>query len=341
MKNVTLLGIDLAKNVFQLHGVDDKGNPVLRKRLTRGKLMEFIVKLQTCTIVMEACSGANYWCRKFKAMGHQVKLISSQFVKPFVKTNKNDANDSEAICEAASRPSMRYVSPKSVEQEDIQAVHRIRSRLVAERTALVNQIRGLLAEFGIVVPQGISKIRKALPEILEDAENELSHYGRQIFSALYEEIHEKDNRIKIYNIKLEALFKSNESCKRIGEIEGIGVIVATAIVSAIGDPNVFKNGRHFSAFLGLVPRQSSSGNKQRLFGISKRGDTYIRTLLIHGARSVVKCIGSKEDRRSCWIRGLKERGGSNMAAVAVANKNARIIWSLLAKNEQYRKVANR
>lgn len=235
---------------------------------------------------------------------------------------------------------MRYVSPKSVEQEDIQAVHRIRTRLIAERTALVNQIRGLLAEFGIVIPQGINKIRRALPEILEDAENELSHSGRQIFSSLYEEIDEKDKRIKIYNIKLEEIFKSSESCKKIEKIEGIGVIVATAIVATIGDPKVFKNGRHFSAFLGLVPRQSSSGNKQRLLGISKRGNTYIRTLLIHGARSVVKSIGIKEDRKSCWIRELKERGGSNRASVALANKNARVIWSLLAKNEQYRKVVN-
>jgi transposase len=339
MEKLTLLGIDIAKNVFQLQGVDAKGNVVLKRRLTRVKLVECITKLEPCTIVMEACGGANYWCRKFKAMGHEVKLISPQFVKPFVKSNKNDCNDVEAICEAASRPTMRYVSPKSVEQEDIQAVHRVRSRLITERTALINQIRGLLAEYGIVVSKGINKIRKALPGILEDAENELSYAGRQIFSDLYTEIEEKDKRIQIYNIKLEEIFKSNESCKKIEKIEGIGPIVATAIVAAIGDPKTFKNGRHFSAFLGLVPRQSSSGDKQRLLGISKRGDTYIRSLLIHGARSVVKAIGSKEDRRSCWIRELKERRGANRTAVAVANKNARIIWSVLAKDEQYRKVA--
>lgn len=339
MKEIILLGIDIAKNVFQLHGVDDKGRPMLRRKLTRKRFVETIANLPLCTIVMESCSGANHWHRKFKQMGHEVKLISPQFVKPFVKTNKNDRNDAEAIVEAASRPTMRFVSPKSVEQEDIQAVHRVRSRLIQERTALVNQIRGLLAEYGIVVPQGINKIRKALPEILEDAENELSHAGRRIFSDLYEEISEKDKRIKTYDIKLEEIFKTNESCKKIEKIEGVGVIVATAIVAAIGDPTVFENGRHFSAFLGLVPRQSSSGNKERLLGISKRGDTYIRTLLIHGGRSVVRCIGSKDDRRSRWIRELKERRGANRAAVAVANKNARIIWALLAKDEEYGRVA--
>lgn len=339
MENLTLLGIDIAKNVFQLHGIDEKGNAVLKKRLTRNKLPKFIVQLHPCTIVMEACGGANYWCRKFKAMGHDVKLISPQFVKPFVKTNKNDRNDSEAICEAASRPSMRYVSPKNVEQEDIQALHRVRSRLIQERTALSNQIRGLLAEYGIIVPQGIQRIRKALPEILEDAENELSHSSRQLFSDLYEEICEKDKQIKKYDLKMEQIFKQNAHCQKISKIEGIGVITATTIVAAIGDPKIFKNGRHFSAFLGLVPRQSSSGNKQRLLGISKRGDTYIRTLLIHGARSTIKHVGTKEDGKSKWLKALKERRGTNIASVALANKNARVVWALLAKDGCYEKAA--
>lgn len=339
MANVTLLGIDLAKNVFQLHGIDDKGNTVLTRRLTRNKLVEFIVKLPSCIIAMEACSGANHWYRKFKAMKHEVKLISPKFVKPFVKTNKNDRNDAEAICEAASRPSMRYVSPKTVEQEDIQALHRIRSRLVQERTALINQIRGLLSEYGIIVPKGINKIKKALPEILEDAENELSHASRELFNNLHEEVGEKDQKIKKYDLKIEVLFKVNDSCQKIANIEGIGVITATAVVAAIGDPTVFKNGRHFAAFLGLVPKQCSSGNKQKLLAISKRGDIYIRTLLIHGGRTVVRHIGSKEDRKSRWIRAIKERRGSNIAAVAVANKNARVIWALLTKGEHYEKAA--
>lgn len=340
MEKLTLLGVDLAKNVFQLHGVDDKGNAVLRKRLSRTKLAAFITNLSLCTIVMEACAGANHWCRKFKSMGHEVKLISPQFVKPFIKTNKNDRNDSEAIYEAASRPSMRYVSPKSIEQEDIQSIHRVRSRLVSERTALVNQVRGLLAEYGITVAKGISKIRQTLPEILEDAENELSHAGRKLFADLYEEIHERDKRIKSYDEKIEEIFKSNESCQKISKIEGIGLVTATAIVAAIGDPKAFKNGRHFSAFLGLVPGQSSSGNKQRLLGISRRGDTYIRTLLVHGGRSVVMRVNTTDDDyKSKWIRALKERRGANRAAVGVANKNARIIWAMLAKGKSYSKVA--
>lgn len=268
MEKLTLLGIDIAKNVFQLHGVDDKGNSVLKRKLTRTKLVKAIVNLPPCIIAMEACGGANYWYRKFKAMGHEVKLISPQFVKPFVKTNKNDRNDAEAICEAASRPSMRYVSSKTIEQQDLQAVHRIRNRLVEERTALINQIRGLLAEYGIIIAQGISHVRKKLPEILEDAENELSHLGRELFSDLYEQVAEIDKKVEKYNVKLASIFTSNELCQRISKIEGIGIVSATAVIATIGDPKTFKNGRHFSAFLGLVPRQSSSGGKERLLGIS-------------------------------------------------------------------------
>jgi len=336
MGKVTLLGVDIAKNFFQLHGVDDKGNPMLTKKLTRSKFVETIAQMELCTIVMEACGGANHWYRVFSQMGHKVKLISPQFVKPFVKTNKNDRNDAEAICEAASRPSMRFVSPKTVEQEDMQAVHRVRSRLVEERTALVNQIRGLLAEYGVIVPQGITKIRKLLPEILEDAENELSVIGRELFSDLKDELIEIDEKISRYDVKMKTIFNSNEDCQKISAIEGIGIITATAVVAAVGDPKVFKNGRHFAAFLGLVPRQSSSGGKERLLGISKRGNTYLRTLLIHGGRTVVRHVGSKKDNRSIWIKELSKRRGANRAAVAVANKNARIIWALLAKNEAYK-----
>jgi len=338
MENVTLLGIDLAKNVFQLHGIDDKGNPVLKKRLTRGKFVETIANMPTCTIVMEACSGANHWCRKFTSLGHTTKLISPQFVKPFVKGNKTDRNDSEAICEAASRPTMRFVSPKSIEQEDIQAIHRVRSRLIEGRTALINQIRGLLAEYGIIIAQGANHVREELPFILEDSENELSVLSRELFNNLHEELLAQDKLIKIWDAKIDRIFKSNSACQKIAKIEGIGPITATAIIATIGDPKTFKNGRHFSAFLGLVPKQNSSGNKERLLGISKRGDSYIRTLLIHGGRSVVRCVGTKDDNRSNWVRNIKERRGGNRAAVAVANKNARIIWAVLSKGEQYRKA---
>lgn len=336
---ITILGIDIAKNVFQLHGIDESGNPVLKRKLTRAKLNEAIAKIEPCLIVMEACGGSSYWCRRFGNLGHDTKLISPQFVKPFVKTNKNDRNDAEAICEAASRPTMRFVAPNTLEQQDMQVIHRVRSRLIAERTALVNQIRGLLAEYGIVVSSGISKIRKALPEILEDGENELTTMARAQFLELSVELTEKDEKIKNQDRKIESIFKADEKCQRISAIEGIGPITATAIVSAIGDPKLFKNGRHFAAYLGLVPKQSSSGGKERLLGISKRGDTYLRTMLIHGARATVRFAETKDDLRSQWIKKVKERRGANRAAVAVANKNARTIWALLARGTNYKKAA--
>lgn len=339
MGNITTLGIDLAKNVFQLHGIDKSGNPVLKRKLTRNKLAETIANLEPCLIVMEACGGSSYWCRRFAKLGHETKLISPQFVKPFVKTNKNDRNDAEAICEAASRPTMRFVAPNTLEQQDTQLIHRVRSRLIAERTALVNQIRGLLAEYGVVVSTGVAKIRKALPEILEDGENELTALARAQFSELYAELIEKDQKIKNQDKIIDSIFNADEKCQRISAIDGIGPITATAVVSAIGDPKLFKNGRHFSAYLGLVPKQSSSGGKEKLLGISKRGDTYLRTLLIHGARAAVRCVGTKEDKQSVWIKSLIERRGFNRAAVAVANKNARIIWCLLAKDVDYIKAA--
>lgn len=338
MKDITLLGIDIAKNVFQLHGVDAKGNAVYKKQLSRAKLLETIAQLRPCTIVMEACGGSSYWCRQFQALGHVTKLISPQFVKPFVKTNKNDSNDAEAICEAASRPSMRYVTPNTIEQQDIQSLHRVRRRLVESRTALVNQIRGLLMEYGIVCAKGISRIRTILPEILEEAQNELSGFARELFAELREEIAEKDGRIANCDKKIAVLFKNNKACQKISPIEGIGPITATAIVAAIGDAKAFKNGRHLAAFLGLVPRQNSSGGKQKLLGISKRGDCYLRSLLIHGARAVIRTIENKNDYRSDWAKGVKDRRGYNRAAVALANKNARCIWAVLSQDTVYRKA---
>jgi transposase len=339
MSNVTLLGIDIAKNVFQLHGVNNLNEVILRKKLTRNKLIEFIAKLPSCVIAMEACSASNYWYRKFTALGHMVRLISPQFVKPYVKTNKNDYNDAEAICEAASRPTMRFVSPKNIEQQDLQSIHRIRSRLIQERTALANQIRGLLSEYGIIIAKGIHKITKVLPSILEDTENELSYLSRQLFNDLYEQILEKNTKIREYDNKLQSIFNTNSMCKKIEKVEGIGIITATAIIATIGDPTVFKNGRHFSAFMGLVPRQNSSGNKQQLLGISKRGNKYIRMLLIHGARSAILRASTKEDKKSKWIMSIKERRGMNKACVALANKNARTVWTILAKGVEYAKAA--
>jgi transposase len=339
MKKITLLGIDIAKEVFQLHGVNKLSNAILKKKIYRSDLLKFIANLSPCTIAMEACGGAHYWARQFMKFGHTVKLISPQFVKPFVKTNKNDAHDAQAITEAASRPDMRFVPIKGVEQQDIQCVHRIRERLVGQRTALVNQIRGLLAEYGIVIPVGVAQLKKRLFEILCDSKNELTPIMRELCNELYDELITLAKRIKEYDKRIENIYKSNPVCQKLAEVEGIGPLSATMLATVLSDPTVFENGRHFAAFLGLVPKQHSSGGKQLLLGISKRGDSYLRGLLIHGARAVLYRAKKKTDKRSSWLNQLNERRGHNRTCVALANKNARIVWALVAKNERYKKAA--
>ena len=332
---VAVLGIDLAKQSFQLHGVGANGNTVLTKKLNRNKLSEFIAQLPPCLIGIEACGGSNYWARVFRRHGHSVRMIAPQFVKPFVKSNKNDAVDAEAICEAVQRPSMRFVPSKTVEQQDIQSLHRIRSQAVARRTAQSNQIRGLLMEYGVVIPQGISHVRKEIPCILEDATNELTFVFRELLNTLYDEMVHLDERIKLLENKLEIVCKENENCQRLLTIPGVGLLSATAMVAAIGDISVFKNGRELAAWLGLVPRQHSTGGKPTLLGISKRGDTYLRTLLIHGGRTVVRVAEKYQDKRNKWISQLDQRRGKNISAVAVANKNARIAWVLLTNKTTF------
>ena len=338
MNDITLLAIDIAKNVFQLHGVTPSGKGIIMKQLTRGKLSEYIATLAPCTIVMEACGGANYWARHFQSMGHEVKLISPQFVKPFVKSNKNDRNDARAIAEAASRPDMRFVSIKSIEAQDIQSLHRIREGYVNQRTRLMNQIRGLLAEYGLIVKLGEASLRRALPEFIEDADNDLTAISRAFCQEIYDDIVALSEKVDSYEKKINAIFRSNPACQRLAKIPGIGPITATAIVADLSDPHHFKNGRHYAAYLGLVPRQHSSGGKNRLLGISKRGDSYLRKLLIHGARSVVKTLGNKHDKQSCWLKDLHVRRGFNRTSVALANKNARVIWALLANEQEYQAV---
>lgn len=341
--NITTLGIDLAKNVFQIHGTDAKGKAILKKQLSRQKLSELVANLSPCKVVMEACGSANYFARKFKRQGHEVKLISPQLVKPFVKSNKNDRNDAEAIVEASSRPSMRYVTPKTVEQQDMQSLLRLREGCLQMRTKLGNQLRGLLAEYGVVIPKGMSQLRKQLAELLggmdEHAEGEVTDYLRELLFMPYELLQKIEQQIADYDKKIAQMAKANQACQRIQQIEGVGAVTAIAIVSTMGSPKDFKNGRHFAAFLGLVPKQSSSGSRQRLLGISKRGDNYTRQVLIHGARSVVNYASRKSDKRSEWVTQLKKRAGANRTAVALANKNARIIWALLNYQEDYRKQA--
>ena len=332
---LAVLGIDIAKQSFQLHGVDCNGVTVLRKTLNRKKLCSFIAKLPVCTIGIEACGGANHWARVFQGFGHTVHMMAPQFVKPYVKSNKSDAADAEAICEAVQRPTMRFVPAKSVAQQDLQSLHRIRSQAVARRTAQANQIRGLLMEYGLVIPQGIVYIRKSIPAMLEDGENELTAMFRELLSDLYDEMVHLDERIKTLENKLKALCSQNEDCQRLLTIPGVGLLSATALVAAIGDINAFKNGRELAAWLGLVPRQHSTGGKSTLLGISKRGDTYLRTLLIHGGRTVVRVADKHRDQRSQWISQLDARRGKNISAVAVANKNARVAWALLSQRTTY------
>jgi transposase len=337
--DATTIGIDLAKNVFQIHAANSGGKTVFTKRLTRQHFLAFFANLPPCLIGMEVCSSANYWARQLTKFGHDVRQISPQFVKPYVQSNKNDYNDAQAICEAVTRPNMRFVPPKSIEQQDLQALHRIRMRLVRDRTALVNQSRGLLREYGVFLPLGIRSFREQLPQVLEDAENELTPLTREIMADQAQRLRELDQRITAYDRRINLYFRRSEVCQRLATIGGIGPIVATALIAAIGDIHYFKNGRHLAAWLGLVPRQHSSGEKSRLLGISKRGDTYLRTLLIHGARSVIRRCDTRDDALARWVRGIKERRGFNRASVALANKNARIIWALMAHEDTYRTAA--
>jgi transposase len=336
---VKVLGIDLAKQSFQLHGVDEAGQIALRKKLNRIQLAAFVARMEPCLIGLEACGGAHHWVRVFKSFGHTVRMIAPQFVKPYVKSNKNDAVDAEAICEAVQRPNMRFVPEKSIEQQDIQSLHRIRSQIVARRTAQANQVRGLLLEYGIIIPKGISYIRRQIPRILEAADNGLSNLFRQLLNDLYLEFVHLDERVDGVEITLKELCAQSDDCQRLLTIPGIGFLTATALVAAIGDIRAFKNGRELAAWLGLVPRQHSTGGKTTLMGISKRGDTYLRTLLIHGGRSVVRFAEKHQDRKSQWVCEVEQRRGKNIAAVAVANKNARIAWALLSKQTTYQKVA--
>lgn len=340
MKNVTTIGIDLAKNVFQLHGVDKAGKVVLTKRVQRNKLIKFMKEeLSPCLVGIEACGSAHYWSRELTRLGYEVKIMAPQHVKPYIGKTKNDYKDAAGICEAVSRPRMLYVPAKSGEQQDIQSLHRIRSRLVENRTALVNQIRGLLAEYGIVFAKGINHIRKELLGVVENAENELSVELREIMTELYDELIELDGKIKKYDARLEKIFSDNEACQRLSKIEGVGPMTATAIIAAVGNANEFKNGRQMAAWLGLTPRQYSSGETNRLGGISKQGNNHVRCLLIHGARAVIRHCEKKTDSRSEWIKKLVSRAGKNKATVALANKNARIIWAILTTQEPYRKAA--
>ncbi len=331
------VGVDLAKNVFQVHGVDRQEKALWRRRLTRENWLEVLRETVEpgCEIGMESCGGAHHWARRLQEKGFTVKLIAPQFVKPYVKSHKNDANDAEAICEAMGRPSMRFVTVKTVEQQDLQAVHRVRAELTKQRTAKANQIRGLVAEYGLVTSKELSHLRAALPLWLDDVENGLSERFRRLLNGLWGDLLALDTRVGELDREIALIAQSDPVAKRLQQLRGVGPIIATALVAAVGNGEQFANGRQMSAAFGLTPRQHSSGGKERLLGISKRGDAYLRTLLIHGARSVIRTAKAKDDRLSQWVTRLAARRHPNVAAAALANKTTRMAWAMLKNGTDY------
>jgi transposase len=335
MNKITTIGLDLAKNVFHVVCCDARGKIVRKRMLKRDQVLAFFGNLEHCLIGMEACAGAHYWGRELRRLGFEVKLIPARYVKAFVRGNKNDYNDALAIAEAVVKPEMRYVAIKTSEQQDIQALHRLRKGCVDMRTGLCNQIRGLTGEYGLVAPKGIAALRRRLPEWLEAGDNDLSDLFRRLLSESYLRLQELDTHIAFYTKEVERQSKQNDACRRLQTIPGFGPIVASVFHSQVGDGEAYRRGRDVSAAVGLVPRQHSSGGKSTLLGISKRGDRYLRSLLVHGARSVVSHAEHKEDRLCLWINKIRAQRGFNKAVVALANKMARMGWVILAHNTVY------
>ena len=336
MNEITTIGLDLAKNVFQVHGIDEAGQVVVRKPLRRGQVLGFFAGLSRCLIGMEACATAHHWARELKALGHEVRLIPPQYVKAYVKRNKNDAADAEAICEAVGRPAMRFVPVKTAEQQSALMMHRARDLLVRQRTMLVNALRGHLAEFGLVGAQGLHKVAALIMIVRDGTDARIPEAARQVLTVIAGQIDEVEARIAVLEAQVLAWHKSNPVSQRLATIPGIGPIIATAIAASVPDPSVFRTGREFAAWLGLVPRQNSSGGKARLGGISKRGDSYLRRLLVNGAHAVL--FWSKTAKTDPWLTSLRARKHWLVAAVALANKTARIAWAVMSRGEKYRRT---
>ena len=335
MTQITTTGLDIAKTTFHAMHCNQAGRNMKKKKLTRKQLLEYFATLPAHLIGIEACSAAHYWARELRKQGHEVRLIAPQFVKPYVRGNKHDFNDAAAIAEAVTRPEMRFVAVKTVEQHDTQTLFGIRKQATKERTAHANMVRGLLSEYGIVIKQGIHQLFKALPEILEDAENNLSPAARAMFQHEYEQLQYLSQRLEMLTASITEKARNNSAIERLMSVPGFGPIVASAFYHHVGNGCEFKKGRDVSASIGLVPRQHSTGGKQNLLGISKRGDKHLRALLIHGARSILRLAGNKQDKLSVWATELAGRRGFNKAAVALANKLARIGWAVTVKNEDY------
>jgi len=333
---ITTLGIDLAKSVFQLHGVDAGGAVVLRKKLRRNAVLDFLSKLEPCLIGMEACATSHHWAREVAALGHEVRLIPPAYVKPYVKRQKNDAADAEAICEAVTRPNMRFVPVKTEDQQSVLVLHRSRDLLMRQRTMLLNAIRAHLAEFGVVAAQGPRKVMELVSRLRSGEETSLPDFARSALLALASQLDSLGDEIRRLERRLMDWHRANAASQRLATIPGVGLLTATALAASVPDPTVFKSGRQFAAYLGLVPRQNSSGGKERLGRISKMGNGYLRRLLVVGATSVVRRAGANTTRTGAWVRSLLERKPARVVTVVVANKTARTAWALLAKGESYK-----
>ena len=335
---ITRVGLDLAKNSIAIHAVDRDERKVFAGTRSREQLLRwFKGHVPAGSVVgMEACGGAHDWARRLAAAGYTVRLMAPQHVKPYVQGQKNDANDAAAICEAVSRPSMRFVPVKTVEQQDAQALHRVRQQVQKSRTAKSNEIRGLLAEYGVIVAQGTATLRKALPVVVEDADNGLSALFRALLNDLREDLVALDGRLADLDARIKTHVRSHGDARRLMTIPGVGFTTASALVASVGDGRAFRHGRHLAAFLGLTPRQNSTGGKTRLYGIHKRGDTYLRKLLVDGARAVLRVAKAKTDPHSQWLNALSRRRHKNIATIAQANKTARIVWAVLRREEDYR-----
>jgi transposase len=337
MSEITTIGLDLAKHVFQVHGVDADGATVLRKQLRRGQVLIFFSRLPACVVGLEACATAHYWARELGALGHEVRLMPAQYVKVYVKRNKNDAADAEAICEAVVRPTMRFVAAKTAEQQAALLLHRGRERLVRQRTSLVNALRAHLAEFGVIAPQGLRNVGKLIAIVRDEGDPRLPDLAHQVLQVLAEQIEQLEAAVAALEKQLMAWHKSNPVSQRLATIPGIGPIIATAIAATVAQPSEFRSGREFAAWLGLVPRQNSTGGKNRLGGISKRGNQYLRRLLINGASA--NLLRSKATNADPWVIGLRRRRPSMVVAVALANKTTRIAWAVMHRQEDYQRMA--
>jgi transposase len=331
---VAVIGIDIAKHVFQVHGVTAAGEVAIQKRLRRTELLRFFGQLKPCLVGMEACGTSHHWARELTALGHRVKLMPPTYVKPYVRRNKNDAADAEAICEAVTRPTMRFVPIKSMEQQGILVIHRVRSVLIRQRTMMANALRGHMAEFGIIVRQGLKAVRD-LGRMIEDPRHSLPATVRVALRVLVAQLAGVEDKISEIEAQLMAWHRADETSRRLASIPGVGPITASAIAATVSDPSQFKSGREFAAWLGLVPRQRASGTKNVLSGISKRGDKYIRRLLVSGAVAILRYSRTKPTPERAWVNALLQRRPAKVAAVALANKTARIAWALMARKEPY------